>query len=144
MSASKGKKKDDKPPPATGPGSKVKSLPPDIRRHILPRPDGVPGYDLRWSTTSIKNLPKEVFLNEEITETAKHLEASNNRIKKLPGTISTLKDLEVIDLKNNIMSSLPGALTKLKALRSIDVSGNTIKKLPGTMHKAAELVDKVY
>ena len=41
MSAKRGKKKEEKPPPATGPGSKIIALPEPLRKKYIKRlPDG--------------------------------------------------------------------------------------------------------
>ena len=44
---SKLRKKDEKPIPAVGPGSRVSALPDQIKRHIVARIEGSKGYDLK-------------------------------------------------------------------------------------------------
>ena len=142
MSAGKsGKKKDDKPPPAVGPGSKIVSLPKDVKRHIIPRGEGKKAVDLRWSTTSIKAIPSELYKNEEVTDFARILEFPNNRIKKLPKAVSTMGELERIELQNNILSTIPASVSKLKSLNYLDISNNNVRSLPATIHKATGLAE---
>ena len=80
---SRGRKKDEKPIPPTGPGSRVSALPDSIKRFIKPRTEKVVGLNLMWSTTSVKQLPKEIYENEEVLNFARTYDAENNRIKKV-------------------------------------------------------------
>src|SRR5688572_11234119 len=97
------RKKEEKPPPPIGPGSKVVALPFHVKRHVVTRPQGPTGnlFELNFSTTSSKSLPLEVYKNEELMNFTRRLDAQNNRIKKLPRSISALQRLEHIDLSNN-------------------------------------------
>ena len=52
-----GKKEDDKPPPAVGPGSVIRALAAPLRKH-LPRDDE--GVIIAFSTAGMKALPLEV------------------------------------------------------------------------------------
>ena len=53
---SKLRKKDDKPLPAVGPGSRVVALPDQIKRHVVARQAGSKGYDLKVSTIYTYNI----------------------------------------------------------------------------------------
>ena len=134
------RRKDTKPPPPTGPGSKVIALPPEVKRHVLTRPaqGKVNFFVLDFDTNSAKALPPEVYKNEEIMSFATRLNAQNNRIKKLPRAISALQGLREIDLRNNSMSTLPRSVSRLKALTQLDVSGNSLRSLPPTLHQASD------
>ena len=137
------KKKRTAPPP-TGPGSKVTSLPPEVKRHVISRSgdgDKISLFELNFNTTSAKELPPEVYKNEEIMTYATRLTAPNNRIKKLPRSISALQGLREVDLRNNSMSTLPSSFASLRSLTRLDVSDNNLKSLPPTLHKAASLVE---
>jgi len=67
------RKKDEKPIPPVGVGSKVIALSQHVRRHIVPITYGrVNGFELRFSTTSARALPEEIYKNEEIMNTARY------------------------------------------------------------------------
>ncbi|KAJ8310463.1 hypothetical protein KUTeg_012328 [Tegillarca granosa] len=81
MSA-KRRKKDEKPPPATGPGSKIISLPDPVKKYIKPLPDSKYKF-LNFSTSNFKSLPVEIYDNEELSLLAVKFNAENNRLKRL-------------------------------------------------------------
>jgi len=69
MSVSRRPTTGDKPPPPTGPGSRVVALSDVVKRHVIPiTTSGITsgGYELRYSTLSVRALPKELFANEEL------------------------------------------------------------------------------
>ena len=133
--------KEEKPPPATGPGSRVVALPDRIKRHLIPRTSGIKGYELHYSTTSVRALPEELYKNEELMYTVRRLDAPNNRLKRLPETIGDLEGLESIDVQNNSITSLPGTICDLQSLSYLDVSKNAIRKLPAGLDRAAALAE---
>jgi len=100
-----GRKKDEKPIPPMGPGSKVVALTPQLRRHITQRMVGrkknIKAFDMSFNTILIKKLPEEILKNEELVEHARRFEAPNNRLKKLPKDIGVWTELENFDVHHN-------------------------------------------
>ena len=100
-----GRKKDDKPIPPMGPGSKVVALTPQLRRHITQRMTGrkknIKAFDMSFSTILMKKLPEEIFKNEELVEHARRFEAPNNRLKKMPKQVGVWTELEHFDVHHN-------------------------------------------
>lgn len=133
--------KEDKPPPPTGPGSRVEALPDVIRRHVIPITSGLHGFELRFSTSSVRSLPAEICENEELMNSTYLLDAPNNRLKRLPQTIGDLECLESIDVSNNAISSLPASLADLQSLSYLDVSNNSLRSLPSGLGRAPALTD---
>ena len=43
--------------------------------------------------------------------------------------------LEEIEAQNNVLAAIPGTVTKLNDLRYLDVSNNKLKSLPATLNK---------
>jgi len=111
--------------------------PPQTRR----KAPVVKGYELRYSTTSSKSLPEELYKNEELQNTARLLEAPNNKIKKVPYEIGDLSALQTIDLHNNIIAKLPASICKLPSLSMLDVSANGLRSLPATLGRAPALTE---
>lgn len=55
---------------------------------------------------------------------------SNNLCGELSFAISSLRSLEVLDLRNNQLTSLPESIAELTRLRILDVSQNGLRSLP--------------
>lgn len=125
----------------TGPGSDngTGNKSPVTKRK--PVPAAVKGYELRFSTTSSKSLPEEFYKNEELQNTARLLDAPNNRIKRVPKEIGDLNALQTIDLHNNIIAKLPASIGKLPSLNLLDVSANGLRSLPATLGRSPALTE---
>jgi len=142
-----GRKKDEKPIPPMGPGSKVVALTPQLRRHITLVMDGKDprkprrSFYVSFSTILAKKLPEEIYKNEELQLHARRLEMQNNRYKKVPAGVGWLTELEHVDLRHNLFKSLPGTICNLTKMEYFDTSENMLKKLPGNLHKAEALVE---
>ena len=100
-----GRKRDEKPIPPMGPGSKVVALTPQLLRHITQRMVGkkknIKAFDMSFNTILMKKLPEEIFKNEELIQHAHRFEAPNNRIKKLPKDVNAWTELEHFDIHHN-------------------------------------------
>lgn len=132
------KKKDEKPPPATGPGSKIVSLPDPVKKYLKKLPDGKKIH-LKFGNGNWKSLPVEIYDNEEISQLAIKFTAENNRLKRLPKSIAALENLEHIDITNNTLSAFPGSVSRMKKLEVLIIKNNAIKKLPPAIHKCTGL-----
>ena len=141
MPPKSGKKKDEKPPPATGPGSKIKALPEPLRKGHIKRlgETATARVHLQFGTANMKSLPVEIYNNEELSALTIKFNAENNRLKRLPKSISALENLESIEIQNNNLSAFPASVAKLKKLQFLNISSNNIKKLPNPIHKATSL-----
>ena len=99
------RKKNEKPIPPMGPGSKVVALTPQLRRHITQRMVGrkqnIKVFDMSFNTILMKKLPEEVFKNEELVEHARSFEAPNNRLKKISKDLKVWTQLEHFDVHHN-------------------------------------------
>ena len=101
-----GRKKDEKPIPPMGPGSKVSALTPQLKRHItqrtiVSRKRTVKAFDMSFNTILMKRLPEEIFKNEELVQHARRFEAPNNRIKKIPKEMANWTEMEHVDVHHN-------------------------------------------
>ena len=132
------KKKDEKPPPAIGPGSKIIALPDPLKKHVK-RVGDTKKVHLKFGTCNYKSLPIEIYNNEELSQFTVRFTAENNRLKRLPKAISALENLEYIDIQNNALTAFPGSVAKLKKLQLLNIENNAIKKLPPPIHKATGL-----
>lgn len=104
------KGKDEASVAATGEGSRVANLPPQQRKHIEYATEGLRGVHLRWSTTSIRKFPAEIFDNEEVANFATIFDAPNNALRTLPGNIANLANLEHVDVHHNQLTHLPASI----------------------------------
>ena len=104
------RKKDEKPIPPMGPGSKVVALTPQLRRHITQRMTGrkknIKTFDVSFNTILMKKLPEEIFKNEELIQHLRHFEAPNNRIKKISADVKAWTELEHFDVHHNQLKRL--------------------------------------
>jgi len=100
-----GRRRDEKPIPPMGPGSKVVALTPQLRRHITQRMVGrkknIKAFDMSFNTILMKKLPQEIFKNEELVGYARRFEAPNNRLKKLPKDVGVWTEMEHFDVHHN-------------------------------------------
>ncbi|XP_012940459.1 plant intracellular Ras-group-related LRR protein 4, partial [Aplysia californica] len=129
-----GKEKDDKPPPAMGPGSKIKGLIDALRKHLIVTEDKKKRQLLiDFTSVGFKTLPVEIPKNEEVCDLATRFLLQFNKLKKLPGNISELRFLRYVDMRSNQMSSIPASFFKIETLEYLDCSCNTLKSLPGTI-----------
>lgn len=82
--------------------------------------------ELYISNNFIKEIPEQML---EKLVSIKVLDLRDNKIEKLPETISMLASLMRLDLSNNSISSLPTSLCTLAHLTSLQVEGNPIKSI---------------
>ena len=80
------------------------------------------------------NEKSRKLVNERIYEAklnkSKQLLLSELKIDSLPSDISSLKQLEIIDLSFNNFTEIPPALRKLKNLRQLNLNGNKLSAVP--------------
>ena len=142
-----GRKRDEKPIPPMGPGSKVVALTPQLRRHITLVYDGKDprrprrSFYVSFSTILAKKIPEELYKNEELQQCTRRLEMQNNKYKKLPAGVGWLGELEYMNLRHNLFKSLPKTICHLTKMEYFDASENQLKKLPATLHKAEALIE---
>jgi len=142
-----GRKKDEKPIPPMGPGSKVVALTPQLQRHITLVYDGKHprkprrSFYVSFSTILAKKIPEELYKNEELQGHARRVDMRNNKYKKLPGGMGWLTEIEYLNLRHNLFKSLPGSICGLTKMEFFDASENPLKKLPGNLHKAEALIE---
>lgn len=48
-------------------------------------------------------LPEEVYANEEVAMKTYVIHAQNNKLKKLPKSLSELQNLQRVDIQNNVI-----------------------------------------
>jgi len=142
-----GRKKDEKPIPPMGPGSKVVALTPQLQRHITLVMDSKDprrprrSFYVSFNTILAKKVPEELYKNEELQNHARRLEMQNNKYKKLPAGIGWLGEMEYMNLRHNLFKSLPGTICNLTKMEFFDASENQLKKLPTNLHKAEALIE---
>ncbi|XP_061996873.1 putative disease resistance RPP13-like protein 1 [Rosa rugosa] len=89
----------------------------------------LPLYDIKELPDSINNLKH-----------LKHFDLSYSNIEKLPDTICTLYNLQVLLLSNcEGLTKLPANLGRLINLSHLDIKGTNLKKMPPYMGKLKDL-----
>ncbi len=92
---------------------KLKIIPPNLSR-------GITNLSLR--DNKIKDISGLIMYKN-----LKYLDLSGNKIKSIPGTISSLSKLKYLDLSGNKIKEIPiEALCKLTGLKMLNLSGNKI------------------
>lgn len=62
-----------------------------------------------------------------------------NRITRVPETISSLVQLETLSLSSNHLIDLPESLSRMPAIRNIYVNGNALTEIPEELVRSATL-----
>lgn len=80
----------------------------------------------------LKEIEKISWGKGIVKEGSKIVELSLKKmnIKELPSSISSLKDLRVLDLSFNELMELPDEICELKSLWELNLEGNKLIKLP--------------
>jgi len=81
---------------------------------------------LNLSNQKLKKIPKEVFLFPNL----KSLDLSGNKIESLPGDIGLLTKLEELILTKNKIDEIPKEIGSLKRLRVLKMRANSLYALP--------------
>ncbi|RUS80080.1 hypothetical protein EGW08_012158, partial [Elysia chlorotica] len=111
------KEKEEKPPPAMGPGSKIRALIEALRKHLIVTEDKKKRQLLiDFTSIGFKNLPIEICKNEEVCELATKFLLQFNKLKKLPANIDALINLRYVDMRSNLMTGIPGTFFKIPNL----------------------------
>lgn len=115
-------------------------------------------YIIDFSHQGLLEFPEFLTGREEITD----LILSNNSITILPGAISMLERLRVLDMRynqlsgplissvaslplvdinlsNNQLSSIPAEISQISSLRYFDISYNQIAEVPGSISELQDL-----
>jgi Leucine-rich repeat (LRR) protein len=93
---------------------------------------------LDLSNNHLRQLPKRLFETISITD----LNLSNNLLQEISDDISSLKNLETLDLRINQLIQLPEkALLSLKKLKSIRVGGNPLENHHVQLKELCEKLD---
>ena len=64
----------------------------------------------------------------------------NNKLKQLPASIGSLKNLQTLNVSGNNLKELPTLVSQLEGLKNLDVSNNSkLVKLPKELGKLRSL-----
>lgn len=92
---------------------------------------------LNLSYNSLSKVPPELGDCEAL----KRLElAGNKNLSELPFELSSLKQLEFLDISENVFISVPVCVLRMSALQTLDLSNNRLKDLPQDMDRLDNLV----
>ncbi|MBN1923349.1 MAG: leucine-rich repeat domain-containing protein [Nanoarchaeota archaeon] len=89
-----------------------------------------PKDSLNFYNVELKRIPGKIF---RLGNRVKKLSINNNLVSSLPGSIKSLKNLEVLDVSMNRLTSLPYELQLLKKLRVLDIRANNFSSLPSVL-----------
>ena|SRR5687767_1221120 len=81
---------------------------------------------LNLSNQKLKKIPKEVFLFPNL----KTLDLSGNKIEAMPADLGLLTKLEELDITKNKIDELPKEIGNLKRLRVLKARSNSLYALP--------------
>ena len=90
-------------------------------------PQALTLHRLDISSNAIRDLEDSIL--DPISELHR-IEASNNRLDKLPWHFARLKSLTILNISNNKFRDFPLVLTQIQSLRELDISFNMITELP--------------
>lgn len=79
-----------------------------------------------FSNNRIDKIPESISHFSSL----KYLYIHDNKIKVIPGSITRLRKLLQLDLSNNLIEDLPCSLSKKNGQFELNISGNYIKELP--------------
>ena len=80
-------------------------------------------------TDRIKVIGNNICYKELMLRYFDAFDIKNNKIEKIPETISALKKLKTLDVSNNDLTDLPNAIGFLENLVRIQLEGNPLKKI---------------
>lgn len=101
---------------------------------------GFSGFSLIWSNHQDFLQYINYFFRFEFQE----LHLSNNSIVKLPAAITSLSELEILDISNNKIDEIEH-IRDLKKLRSLNISENAnLKKIPNQLATCFNLTEFIF
>ena len=74
-----------------------------------------------------------------LSATLKELDVSSNKLKSLPPSIASLRNLEILHAYQNELVSIPEDIGSLAALRELNVFNNKITGVPESISKLGSL-----
>lgn len=104
-------------------GNNIKQLPDELKNFNL--------MELNLNSNKVEKVSERLFSNSTpISKSLRHLELCDNLLKKLPLSLSYVKNLTVLRIKNNNLTELNLYFNNLCGLRILDASSNNLKTLP--------------
>lgn len=85
---------------------------------------------LNVSGNRLSDLPPVKLPGRGTIASLRALDASHNRIEKLPATIERLVRLVDLDLADNRLTEIPASVAGMRALRRLNISRNRLTELP--------------
>ncbi len=79
---------------------------------------------------SLSAYNNEIIKLTTLPESLTWLNLNTNKLKKLPESITKLKELKTLVLSNNLFDSFPEEIFQLKSLEHLDLGGNPIEDIP--------------
>lgn len=90
---------------------------------------------LNLSDQKLKAIPPSVFTNKEL----EILQLNNNQITQLSDSIGVLTQLKTLNLRNNRLKTLPDELRFLKELTDLNLRNNRLSTLPFNLEDLKKL-----
>lgn len=84
---------------------------------------------LLCNSNHITELPRQLFMCHGL----KYLDLSDNELQNIPVAISSLINLQLLNLNRNTLTSIPDTMKALKYLYFLDLSLNPLEKLPDAL-----------
>jgi len=104
-------------------GNNIKQLPDELKNFNL--------LELNLNSNKIDMVNESLFSDSTpISKTLRHLEVCDNLLKKLPMSLSFVKNLTVLRVKSNKLTEIDLHFENFYALRILDASSNNLKTLP--------------
>lgn len=114
----------------------------DISNLFLDSIDGISRWlrhpqaqQLDISNNMLRSLPQELESGKSLFS----INASHNRLEKLPDILCSLPSLEKLDVSFNVLKTLPEQIGSLKKLVRINAKHNALKSLPESMQACTSL-----
>jgi hypothetical protein len=90
---------------------------------------------LDLSSLKLRKLPESLASLTQLQV----LSLSNNQLRELPESLASLTQLQVLDLSNNQLRELPESLASLTQLQRLDLSNNQLRELPEALASLTQL-----
>jgi tetratricopeptide (TPR) repeat protein len=91
------------------------------------------GEVLNLSSSKLRKLP------DGISKSTKNLILKDNKFRDFPEIITSLKDLEYLDLSGNKIKEIPESIENLKKLHCFNLANNKITKIPESISELKDL-----
>jgi Leucine-rich repeat (LRR) protein len=93
---------------------------------LLPEGISLKTKNLILKDNKFRNFPEVISSLKEL----EYLDLSGNKVKEIPESIENLTDLHYLNLANNKITKIPESISSLKNLKELNLENNKLKDIP--------------